>query len=109
VQPSGAISCLRPALAPGEEKGWESPTHSASSGSGEKQENHHRLLLSDALRFFAKEAPLRHLAITGARLWALLGPGVTTIAGLHPFLQPPAPKFICTLMSTSSAVYFCWK
>lgn len=44
------------------------------SGHQEKQENHHRLLLSDALCFSAKEAPLQHLAITGAWLTGAAGP-----------------------------------
>ena len=107
--PVQAAACAWPwpprgEAAPAAEKGRESLTPSSGSGSREKQENHHRLLLSDALHFLAKEASLRHSAITGAQLWALLGPGVTTIAGLNTFLLPPVPKFICTLMNTSSAV-----
>lgn len=75
-----------------------------SSGSWGKEENHHRLLLSDALCFLAEEAHRDNRA----QRWALLGPAATTSAGPNTLLQPPAPKLICTLMNIPSAVHFFW-
>lgn len=100
-----------PGPGPGPQQG-EGPRIShlfVGSGSWEKEENHHRLLVSGALQFLAEEAPLRHSRITGAQWWVLLGPAVTTIAGLNTFLQPPAPKLTCTLTNISAAGYFFWK
>lgn len=69
----------------GEEPGTSHPF--ISSGSWGKEENHHRLLLSDALHFLAEEALLCHAGITGS----VMGTAAKTAAGLNTLLQPPAP------------------
>lgn len=94
--------CCRPyARSPGMWGGETSPLGerpgilppSSGAGSREKQENHHRLLLSDALQFPAKGSTtgLGHEAPQDGQNMVLL---------------PPAPEFIPTLTNTFPTVVF---